>query len=107
MQGDWKIAAAHDDHEEPMQMMSGFGYRLLYGPDIGSGGRRNGLRMRMPVADKMQSLSMHLVNLILFLASVRKVQISRPTVSRSWTCNAGDCYVLIRESSEKLASGLQ
>ena len=107
MQASRKIAAAHDDHEEAMQMMSGFGHRFLDGADIGRGRRGNSLRMGMPVADKMQSLSMHFVDLPLFLASVGKVQISGPTVRQSWTGNAGDRYLLIRESSEKLASGLQ
>jgi len=88
-------------------MMSRFGYRLLNGVDIGRGGRRNSLRMCVPVAYKMQSLSMHFVDLPLFLASVGKIQISRPTICWSWTCNAGDRYLMIRESSEKLASGLQ
>jgi hypothetical protein len=63
--------------------------------------------MRMPVADKMQSLPMHLVDLPLFLASVGKVQVSRPTVCQSWTGNLGDRYLMIRESSEELAPGLQ
>lgn len=61
-------------------MMSGFGNRLFDGADIGRRRPRNSLRMRMPVADKMKSFSMHLVNLPLFLASVGKVQISGPAV---------------------------
>ena len=88
-------------------MMSGFGYRLLYGADIGRGGRSNSLWMCVPVADKMQSLLMHFVDLPLFLASVGKIQISRPAICWSWTGNAGDLNLMIRESSEKLASGLQ
>ena len=107
MQTGWKIGAAHDDHEEAMQMMSGLGYRLLDGADVGRRRRRNSLRMRMPVADKMKPLSMHLVDLPLFLASVGQVQISRPTVCQSWTGNIGNRYLMLRESSEKLASGLQ
>src|SRR6266487_2078005 len=107
MQADRKIAAAHDDHEEAMQMMSGFRHGFLDGADIGRGWRGNSLGMRMPVADKMQSLPMHLVDLPLFLASVGKVQVSRPTVCQSWTGNVGDGYLMIPESSEELASGLQ
>jgi hypothetical protein len=63
--------------------------------------------MRMPVADKMQSLRVHLVDLPLFLASVGKVQVSRPTVCQSWTGDVGDRYLMIGESSEELAPGLQ
>lgn len=88
-------------------MMSGFGNGFLDGADIRRGPRRNSLGMRMPVADKMQSVPMHLVDLPLFLASVGKVQVSRPAVRQSWTGNADDRYLMIRESSEKLASGLQ
>jgi len=88
-------------------MMSGFGHGFIDGADIGRGRRRNSLRMRMPVADKMQSLPMHLVDLPLFLASVGKVQVSRSTVCQSWTGNVGDRYLMIRESSEELAPGLQ
>src|SRR5437588_8063982 len=97
MQADWKIATAHDDHEEAMQMMSGFGYGLLDGADIGRRRHGNSLWMRVPVADKMKSPSMHLVDLPLFLASVGKVQISRPSVCLSWTGNVGDRYLMIRE----------
>lgn len=107
MQADGKIAAAHDYHEEAMQMMSGFGHGFLDGADVGRGWRRNSLGMCMPVADKMQSLPVHLVDFPLFLASVGKVQVSRPTVCRSWTGDVGDRYLMIRESSEELASGLQ
>ena len=107
MQTGRKIAAAHDDHEEAMQMMSGFGHGFIDGADIGRGRRRNSLRMRMPVADKMQSLPMHLFDFPLFLASVGKVQVSRPTVCQSRTGNVGDRYLMIRESSEELAAGLQ
>jgi hypothetical protein len=73
MQTGRKIAAAHDDHKEAMQMMSGFGNRFLDGTNIGGGRPRNRLRMCMPVADKVQSLLMHRVNLSLFLAAVGKV----------------------------------
>ena len=90
-----------------MQMMSGLGHGFLDGADVGRGWRGNSLGMRMPVADKMQSLPMHLVDLPLFLASVGKVQVSRPTVCRSWTGNVGDRYLMIRESSEELPPGLQ
>ncbi len=107
MQAHGKIAAAHDDHKEAMQMMSGFGHGFLDGADVGRGRRGNGLGMRMPVADKMQSLPVHLVDFPLFLASVGKVQVSRPTVCQSWTGNVADRYLMIRESSEELASGLQ
>jgi hypothetical protein len=106
MQTVWKIAAAHDDHEEAMQMMPGFGHGFLDGADVGRGWRGHCLGMRMPVADKMQSLPMHLVDLPLFLASVGKVQVSRPTVCQSWTGSVGDRYLMIRESSEELAPGL-
>jgi hypothetical protein len=63
--------------------------------------------MRMPVADKMQSLPMHLIDLFLFLASIGKVQVARPTVCQSGTCNVGDRYLMIRKSSEELAPSLQ
>jgi hypothetical protein len=107
MQTGRKIGAADDDHEEAMQMMSGFGYCLLDGTDVGRRRRRNSLRMRMPIADKMKPLSMHLVDLPLFLVSVGEVQISRATVYQSWTSDAGYRYLMVGESSEKLASGLQ
>ena len=102
-----KTAAAHDDHEEAIQMMSGLGHGFVDGADIGRGRRGSSLGMRMPVAHKMQSLPMHLVDFPLFLASVGKVQVSRPTVCQSWTGDVGDRYLMIRESSEELASGLQ
>jgi hypothetical protein len=88
-------------------MMSGFGYRFFNGTDIRSGGCGNSLGMRMPVADKMQSLPMHLVDLPLFLTSVGKVQVSRAPVCEPWTSNVGDGYLMLRESSEELSSGLQ
>jgi hypothetical protein len=50
---------------------------------------------------------MHLVDLPLFLSPTGKVQISRPTILRSWTRNAGDRYLAIRKASEKLSSGLK
>ena len=80
-------------------MMWGFSYRFLNGTDIGSGGCGNSLGMRMPVANKMQTLPMHLVYLPLFLASVGKIQVSLPTIFQSWTGNVGDRYLVIREFS--------
>ena len=73
VEGARKPAAAHDDHNEAMQMMTGFGDRLLNGADVGRRGSRNSLRMRMPITDKVRSLSMHFVDFPLFLASVGKI----------------------------------
>jgi hypothetical protein len=55
----------------------------------------------------MKSFSMHFVDLPLFFASIGKVQIPRPIICWSRTRNADDLYLMIGESSEKLASGLQ
>ena len=88
-------------------MMTRLGYCVVNGSNVGRRGRGNSLRMRMPVADKMETLSMQLVDLSLFLASVGKVQISRPTIHRAWTSNARDGYLVIGEACEQLASSLQ
>lgn len=80
MKAGWKITAANHDHEETKQMMSGFGYRLSNCADIRRRRCRNRLGMSVPVADKVQTVSMHFVDLPLFLASVGKVQISRPAI---------------------------
>ncbi len=71
-----KTAAAHDDHNEAMQMMTRFGDRLLNGADVGRRGSRNSLRMRMPITNKVRSPSMHFIDFPLFVASVGKIQIS-------------------------------
>jgi hypothetical protein len=73
MQSGRKIGAADHNHEESVQMMSGFGYRLIDGPNIGRRRGRNSLGMCMPVTDKMQSFPVHFVDLSLFFASVGKV----------------------------------
>jgi hypothetical protein len=88
-------------------MMSGFGYRLVDGADIGRRRGGSGLRMGMPVTDKVQPTPMHLVDFPLFLTSVGNVQISRATIRWPWARHAADCYKLIRKASEKLAAGLQ
>jgi len=61
----------------------------------------------MPVTDKVESLSMHFVDLPLFLAAVGIVQISRPTIHGTRTGDARDRYFLIGEACEELAAGLQ
>lgn len=73
VQSSGKIGAANNNHEEAKQMMSGFGYRLIDGPNVGGRRGRNSLGMCMPVTDKMQFLPVHFVDLSLFLASVGKV----------------------------------
>jgi len=73
MEGIWKIAAAHNDHDKAVQMMSRFSHSFLDGPNIGGRWCGNRLRMGMPVPDKMQSVPMHLVDLSLFLATVGEV----------------------------------
>ena len=88
-------------------MVTRLGYCLVNGSNVGRRRRGNRLWMRMPVADKMETLSMHVVDLSLFLASVGEVQTPRPTIHRSWTGNARDGYLMIGEAREQLASGLQ
>jgi hypothetical protein len=68
-----KIGATDHNHEEPVQMMSGFRYGLIDSSNIGRRRSRNSLGMCMPVADKMQSSPMHLVDLSLFFASIGNV----------------------------------
>ena len=87
MQACRKIATANHDHEKAKQMMSGFGYSFVDGPNIRRRGSRNSLRMGVPVADKMQPSPVHLVDLPLFFASVGQVQISRPPIRRPWSRN--------------------
>ena len=88
-------------------MVTRFGYCLVNGSDVGRRGRGHSLRMRMPVTDKVESLSMHFVDLPLFLAAVGMVQVSRPTIHGTRTGDARDRYFLIAEAREKLAAGLQ
>lgn len=88
-------------------MVTRFGYCLVNGSDVASRGRRHSLRMRMPVTDKVESLSMHFVDLPLFLAAVGMVKISRPTIHATRAGDARDRYFLSGEACEKLATRLQ
>src|SRR5438067_921683 len=101
MQAHWKILVTHDDHEEPMQMVARFGYCLINRSNVGRRGRGHSLRMRMPVTDKVESVTMHFIDLPLFLAAVWMVQISRPMIHKTRTGDAQDRYFLIAEACEE------
>jgi hypothetical protein len=89
-----------------MQVVTRLSYCFVNGLDVGRRRRGNSFRMRMPVTDKMESLSVHFVDLPLFLVTVGKVQTSRATIHGSRTGNKRDSYLMIREVGEELASGL-
>lgn len=87
MQARRETAVADDDHDEAKQMMLRLGHGLVDCPDIGGRGRRNRLRVRMPVTDKMEPLAVHIAYFSLFLAAVWNVGVARTMIGGSRTRN--------------------
>ena len=82
MQSRREIIGSSDDHDEPIQMVPRLCERIPDTPHIRRRGHGNRFGVRMPVADEVESFMVHGIDLVLFLAAVRNIEMSKTEIRR-------------------------
>lgn len=81
--------------------------RIANALQVGWRGYWNRFGVRMPISYEVKSFAVHRINLTLFLASVRNIEMSKAEIRRSRPGRSFEHYVTFDELREQLSTRLK